>query len=240
MSSEFGGDLVGWIGYDGVTANWRFGLLHEVADEMQLKVVITDQIGADDGMAAITQHVGDGTAPCAWLVNPVRHSLGGEQRFDGDRRSRVVQVESPRGLRVPSGLTGVIESADAADCHGAALARRRNAGIERSSGSETDAVAGTQVATMVAEVGAELYRPAVAPRQCTALARSAAATASAIPTMAQWYRLADSGFPAATTRQGRARSSLTATFGPLFTGSSEGGFSKVGLGYRSRSSNPPD
>jgi len=80
---------------------------------------------------------------------------------------------------------------DAVCGHGAPLARRRNAGIQTSSGSETDAVAGAQVATIVAAeivmVGAELSRSAVAPRQCAALVRLAAATTSAVSTMAQWY-----------------------------------------------------
>jgi hypothetical protein len=46
------------------------------------------------------------------------------------------------------------------------------------------------------------------------------ATASAAPTMAQWYWLAEIGAPAAMTRQEEARSSLMPTFDPVFMGTS--------------------
>src|SRR5271168_5056954 len=59
--------------------------------------------------------------------------LSAKKRLDGDRRS-LIQVEPARGLRVPTGLACMVESADAAGGHGVALARRRKSGIVRSAG----------------------------------------------------------------------------------------------------------
>src|SRR5262249_19394209 len=92
MSGEFGGDLVRRISYDRIAADRRFGLPHEVANEMQLEIVVSDQIGADDGVTTIAQHTGNGAAPCTRLPNPMRQTLDGEQRLDSDRRS-LIEIE---------------------------------------------------------------------------------------------------------------------------------------------------
>ena len=96
MPGEFGSDLVGRISYDCVAANRHFGLQREVADEMQREIVVSDQIGADDGMAAIAQRVRNGTTPCTRFPNPMRQILDGEQLLDGDRRC-LIKVMSDRG-----------------------------------------------------------------------------------------------------------------------------------------------
>jgi hypothetical protein len=57
----------------------------------------TNQIGADDGMAAIAHHVRNGTAPCTRFPNPMRQILDGEQLLDGDRRC-LIKIESARGI----------------------------------------------------------------------------------------------------------------------------------------------
>ena len=94
VPGEFGRESIRRIGHDRVATDRRQGQCYEIGNEMQREITVFDYIGCKDGVAAIAQHIDNGTTTGRWFPHDVWQILNSQQRLDRDRRRRITVVSA--------------------------------------------------------------------------------------------------------------------------------------------------